>query len=233
MAVIVSGDQADALEGVTFSGTGVSPAPSFAHSRRVGRRWAWWPRPPSWTATAGTRVQRTVKFKSTKPLTVITVMAAEGAIDPGHRRLHAAYQSDRPPSRSTSRSRSSRSSPLRRSRVKSQRTTWPVPLRSSVVPTDEFGNPSLRIDNNTGSKDYTSVAFTFASSNAAVSVPSGQQMVTSTDGSTYGAVAATPAAARRSASGRVETYTTGAAQGCRRQIRRRHRGQRDSQHRIH
>ncbi len=30
VAAIVSGDQADALEGVTFSGTGVSAAPAFA-----------------------------------------------------------------------------------------------------------------------------------------------------------------------------------------------------------
>ena len=39
-------------------------------------------------------------------------------------------------------------------------------------------------------KDYESIAFTFASSNAAVTVPSGQQMVTGIEGATYGVVAA-------------------------------------------
>ena len=54
VAVIVSGDQADALEGVIFSGTGVSAAPGFVLPA-VGCRSAWLPRPPFWTATGGTR----------------------------------------------------------------------------------------------------------------------------------------------------------------------------------
>ena len=71
----------------------------------------------------------------------------------------------------------------------------------------------MRIDNNTGSKDYTSVAFTFASSNAAVTVPSGQQMVTSVDGATYGAVAGNVGgSATISVRTAVDNYATGAAQ---------------------
>ena len=81
VAVIVSGDQADALEGVTFSGTGVSAAPAFAL--------------PAPLAAAGMVAkaaildgdgwhagQRIVKFKSEKPLTGVRLMAAEGSLDP-------------------------------------------------------------------------------------------------------------------------------------------------------
>ena len=82
-----------------------------------------------------------------------------------------------------------------------------------VVPTDSFANPSLRIENTPGAKDYESVAFTFASSNAAVTVPSGQQMVTSIEGSTYGAVAGNVAgSATISVRTAVDNYATGAAQ---------------------
>ena len=93
-------------------------------------------------------------------------------------------------SQSTSRSRNSRSSPSRPYEGEISAENVAGPFTVKVVPTDAFGNPSLRIDNNTGAKDYTSVSFTFASSNAAVTVPSGQQMVTSLEGSTFGAVAA-------------------------------------------
>ncbi len=82
-----------------------------------------------------------------------------------------------------------------------------------VAPADAFGNPSLKIENAAGAKVYTSVAFTFASSNAAVSVPSGQQMVTSTDGATYGALASDASGSATISVRSVETYTTGAAQG--------------------
>ena len=83
LAAIVSAEQADALEGVTFgpADKGVSPAPSFAL--------------PAELAAAGMVAkaaildgdgwhagQRTVKFKSTKPLTGVILMAAEGTIDP-------------------------------------------------------------------------------------------------------------------------------------------------------
>ena len=81
VAVIVSGDQAGALEGVSFSGTGVSPRPRSPFPLRLaalgmvakaavldGDGWH-----------AG---QRTVKVKSAQPLTGVTVMAAEGSIDP-------------------------------------------------------------------------------------------------------------------------------------------------------
>ena len=82
LAAIVSGDQAEALEGVSFSGDGVSAAPSFtlpadlAATGMVAK--AAILDGDSWHAG-----QRTVKFKSTKPLTGVVLMAAEGAIDPG------------------------------------------------------------------------------------------------------------------------------------------------------
>ena len=83
-----------------------------------------------------------------------------------------------------------------------------------VVPVDAFGNPSLKIENTAGSKTESSVAFTFASSNAAVSVPSGQQMVTSTAGATFGAVAGNTTGSATISVRTVRTdYTTGATQG--------------------
>ena len=188
LAAIVSGDQAGALEGVTFSGAGVSAAPSFtlpvdlAAAGMVAK--AAILDKDGWHAG-----QRTVKFKSTKPLTDVVLYAAEGAIDPatGAYTLRISGQAAKPIDIQIA-----EFSKFTLTAVEGETSTGNVSGAFSVrvVPTDSFDNPSLRIDNNTGSKDYESVAFTFASSNAAVTVPSGQQMVTSIEGSTYGAVAA-------------------------------------------
>ena len=62
----------------------------------------------------------------------------------------------------------------------------------NVLPTDEFGNESMKINNTVGFETadvYESIAVTFASSNAAVSVPSGQQIIPA-GGADFGAVAA-------------------------------------------
>ena len=89
LAVIVSGDQADALEGVTFSGYRRVCRARVRASRSSWPPRAWLPRPPFWTATGGTRATRIVKFKSEKPLTGVTLMAAEGSLDPGHRQAYS------------------------------------------------------------------------------------------------------------------------------------------------
>ena len=211
LAAIVSGDQAEALEGASFSGDGVSPASSFAL--------------PADLAAAGMVAkaaildgdswhagQRTVKFKSTKPLTGVVLMAAEGAIDPGTGAytLRISGQAEKPINIEIA-----EFSKFTLTAMEGEIPTGNVRDAFSVrvVPTDSFDNPSLRIDNNTGSKDYTSVAFTFASSNAAVTVPSGQQMVTSVDGATYGAVAGNVGgSATISVRTAVDNYATGAAQ---------------------
>ena len=211
LAAIVSGDQAEALEGVSFSGDGVSPASSFAL--------------PADLAAAGMVAkaaildgdswhagQRTVKFKSTKPLTGVVLMAAEGAIDPGTGAytLRISGQAAKPINIEIA-----EFSKFVLSAIEGESSTGNVRGAFSVrvVPADSFDNPSLRIDNNTGSKDYTSVAFTFASSNAAVTVPSGQQMVTSVDGATYGAVAGNVGgSATISVRTAVDNYATGAAE---------------------
>ena len=211
LAAIVSGDQAEALEGVSFSGDGVSPASSFtlpadlAAAGMVAK--AAILDGDSWHAG-----QRTVKFKSTKPLTGVVLMAAEGSLDPssGAYTLRISGQAAKPINIEIA-----EFSKFVLSAIEGESSTDNVRGAFSVrvVPADSFDNPSLRIDNNTGSKDYTSVAFTFASSNAAVTVPSGQQMVTGLDGATYGAVAAdVGGAATISVRTAVDNYATGAAQ---------------------
>ena len=211
LAAIVSGDQAEALEGASFSGTGVSDAPSFALPAELaaagmvakaaildGDGWH-----------AGTR---TVKFKSEKPLTGVTLMAAEGSLDPatGAYSLRISGQAAKPIDVQIAEF-SKFALTAYEGEISAENVAGPFTVK--VVPTDAFGNPSLRIDNNTGAKDYTSVSFTFASSNAAVTVPSGQQMVTSLEGSTFGAVAADVGGnATVSVRTIVDTYTTGAVQ---------------------
>lgn len=211
LAVIVSGDQADALEGVTFSGTGVSPAPAFALPADLaalgmvakaavldGGGW-----------NAG---QRTVKFKSTKPLTGITVMAAEGSIDPGTGAYTLRISGEAAKAINIEVAEFSK---FNVTAIEGEISTDNVAGAFSVhvVPADAFGNPSLKIENTAGSKTETSVAFTFASSNASVSVPSGQQMVTSTDGATFGAVAGNATGSATISVRTVrENYTTGETQ---------------------
>ena len=211
VAVIVSGDQAEALEGVSFSGTGVAPAPSFALPADLaalgmvakaavldGGGW-----------NAG---QRTVKFKSTTPLTGITVMAAEGSIDPGTGAYTLRISGQAAKAINIEVAEFSK---FNVTAIEGEISTDNVAGAFSVhvVPADAFGNPSLKIENTAGSKTEASVAFTFASSNAAVSVPSGQQMVTSTDGATFGALAGnTSGSATISVRTVRENYTTGETQ---------------------
>ena len=188
LAAIVSGDQAEALEAASFSGAGVSSAPGFALPAELaalgmvakaaildGDGWH-----------AGSR---TVKFKSEKPLTGVILYAAEGDYDPatGAYTLRISGQAAKPIDIEVA-----EFSKFTLSAIEDEISTENVAgaFFVHVVPTDSFANPSLRIDNNTDSKDYESIAFTFASSNAAVTVPSGQQMVTGIEGATYGAVAA-------------------------------------------
>ncbi len=211
LAAIVSGDQADALEGASFSGTGVSAAPSFAL--------------PAELAAAGMVAKaaildgdgwhagsRTVKFKSEKPLTGVVLYAAEGSLDPatGSYTVRISGQADKPINIEIAEF-SKFTLTAMEGEISAENVAGAFSVH--VAPTDAFGNPSLRIDNNTGAKDYASVSFTFASSNAAVTVPSGQQMVTSLEGSTYGAVAAdVGGSATVSVRTIVDTYVTGALQ---------------------
>ncbi len=211
LAAIVTGDQAEALEGASFSGTGVTEAPAFALPAELaaagmvakaaildGDGWH-----------AGTR---TVKFKSEKPLTGVTLMAAEGSLDPatGAYSLRISGQAAKPIDIQIAEF-SKFTLTAMEGEISAENVAGAFSVH--VAPTDAFGNPSLRIDNNTGAKDYASVSFTFASSNAAVTVPSGQQMVTSLEGSTYGAVAAdVGGTATVSVRTIVATYVTGALQ---------------------
>ena len=215
LAAIVSGDQAEALEGASFSGTGVSEAPSFAL--------------PAEFAAAGMVAKaaildgdgwhagtRTVKFKSEKPLTGVQLMAAEGSLDPatGAYTLRISGQAAKPIDIQIA-----EFSKFRLTAIESEISTENVAgaFSVSVIPTDAFDNPSLRINNTTSSKAadfYTSVSFTFASTNAAVEPPRGQQMVTSIEGSTYGAVAGDVVGAKATISVRTITpnFVTGATQ---------------------
>ena len=187
VAVIVSGDQADALEGVTFSGTGVSAAPAFALPAPLaalgmvakaaildGDGWH-----------AG---QRTVKFKAAQPLTGVTVMAAEGSIDPatGSYTLRISGQAAKTITVSVA-----ELSKFVVTAIEGQISGTNVAgaFTVNVVPTDAFGNASMKIENTVDSKTYESVAVNFSSSNAAVTTPSGQQIVPA-GGADFGAVAA-------------------------------------------
>ena len=211
VAVIVSGDQADALEGVTFSGAGVSPAPVFAlpaESAAAGMvAKAAFLDGDGWNAG-----QRTVKVKSSKPLTGITVMAAEGSLDPATAAwtLRISGQAAKAINIEVA-----EFSKFNMTAIEGEISTDNVAGTFSVhvVPADAFGNPSLKIENTAGSKTEESVSFTFASSNAAVSVPSGQQMVTSTDGTTFGALAGNASGSASISVRSVNEYTTGAEQG--------------------
>lgn len=211
VAVIVSGDQEDALEGVTFSGAGVSAAPSFvlpadlAEAGMVAK--AAILDGDGWNAGL-----RTVKFKSSKPLTGITVMAAEGTIDPstGAYSLRISGQAAKKINVSVA-ELSKFVVTAREGQVTGANVAGAFTL--NVVPTDEFGNASMKIENTVDSKTYTSVAVNFSTSNAAVTVPSGQQMVPA-GGADFGAVAAdVDGSATINVRTVAEDYTTGAVQG--------------------
>lgn len=211
VAVIVSGDQEDALEGVTFSGTGVSAATSFvlpadlAEAGMVAK--AAIMDGDGWNAG-----QRTVKFKSSKPLTGITVMAAEGSIDPstGAYSLRISGQAAKKINVSVA-ELSKFVVTAREGQVTGANVAGAFMV--NVVPTDAFGNASMKIENTVDSKTYTSIAVNFSTSNAAVTVPSGQQTVAA-GGTDFGAVAAdVDGSATINVRTVAEDYTTGAVQG--------------------
>ena len=173
VAVIVSGDQADALDGVSFSGTGVSPAPAFALPAPLAGQ--------GMVAKAAIldgdgwhAGQRTVKVKSSKPLTGATVMAAEGALDPATATwvLRISGQAAKTLTVEVAEfaefAVTAREGEISGGNVAGAFTV-------NVVPTDEFGNASMKIENTVFSETddvddvYESIAVTFASSNAAVS----------------------------------------------------------------
>ena len=187
LAVIVSGDQARALAGVSFSGAGVSDAPDYSLPADLtgagmvakaavldGDGW-----------NAG---RRDVSFKSTEPLSNVTVMAAARFSDPvtGNDSLATAGWLEGVVHVSVS-----EMSRFVVTAVEGRDATGAVSgaFTIRVVPTDEFGSPSMKIDPTPDSATYESVAVAFASSNAAVTVPFGRQEVTA-GGADFGAVAA-------------------------------------------
>ena len=189
VAVIVSGDQAGALEGVSFSGTGVSPAPVFAL--------------PAPLAAAGMVAkaaildgdgwhagQRIVKVKSSKPLTGATVMAAEGALDPATAMWVVRISGQAAKTLTVEVAEFAEFSvTAREGQISGGNVAGAFTV--NVLPTDQFGNASTKIENTVGLETddlYESIAVTFASSNAAVIPPPGQQLVPA-GGKDFGAVA--------------------------------------------
>ena len=194
LAVIVSGEQARALAGVSFSGPGVSDAPDF-------------PLPPDLVA-AGMAAkaaaldgdgwnagQRDVRFRSTAPLTGVALMAAEDFADPvtGVRTLRVVGQLDGAVDVGVSELSQFAVTAIENG-ASSRSVAGAFTVR--VVPTDKFGNPSMKIDPTPDSATYASVAVAFASSNGAVTVPFGRQEV-APGGSEFGAVAANPGGSAR------------------------------------
>ncbi|MDE2999110.1 MAG: cohesin domain-containing protein [Gemmatimonadota bacterium] len=199
LAVIVSGDQAGALAGLSFSGPGVSDAPDF-------------PLPPELVA-AGMAAkaavldgdgwnagQRDVRFRSTSPLRDVAVMAVERFADPvtGGRYPRVVGQLDGAVDVGVSEFSRFTVTAIENG-VSSGSVAGAFTVR--VVPTDKFGNPSMKIDPTPDSGSYESVAVAFASSNGAVTVPFGRQEV-APGGTEFGAVAANP-----DGSARVSVWT--------------------------
>ena len=188
LVAIVSGDQAAALNGVGFSGTGVSDAPSFALPAPLAAA-GMVARASILDADGWHAGQRDVAFRSTRPLTDVIIMVAEGTLDPatGAYMLRISGQlADKVNVEVAEFSQfvvTAIEGQISAGNVAGAFSVW-------VVPTDAHGNPSLKITNTTGADTEASVAVTFSSSNAAVTVPSGQQMITGTGGATFGAVAA-------------------------------------------
>ena len=187
LAVIVSGNQAVALEGVSFSGRGVSPAPSFllpddlAAAGMVARA-------ANLDAGGWYAGRRDVAFRSTRPIAGAVVMAAENAIDPatGVHTLRISGRLDGLLNVEVAE--------LSKFVVAAREGEVPGgsvagAFTVNVLPADAFGNASMKIDNTVGSETYESVAVTFSSSNAAVTVPPGVQKVPA-GGADFGAVAA-------------------------------------------
>ncbi len=187
LAVIVSGEQARALTGVSFSGFGVSDAPDFslpADLAGVGMvAKAAVLDDDGWNAG-----RRDVRFKSTKPLSNVIVMAAAGFKDPvtGNDSLAIVGRLDGLVHVSVS-----ELSRFEVTAIEDRDSTGAVAggFTVRVVPADKFGNPSMKIDPTPDSGTYESVAVAFASSNGAVTVPFGRQEVALVDGTEFGAVA--------------------------------------------
>ena len=187
LAVIVSGDQAAALEGVSFSGTGVSPAPSFrlpadlAAEGMVARA--------AILDGGGWRAgRRDVALRSTRPIAGATVMAAENEIDPATG-AHAIRISGRLDAALNVEAAEVSTFVITVLEGEVPGGSVAGAFTVNVLPADAFGNASMKIDNTVGSETYGSVAVTFSSSHAAVKVPSGVQTVPA-GGADFGAVAA-------------------------------------------
>ena len=186
LVAIVSGDQAAALNGVGFSGTGVSDAPSFALPAPLAAA-GMVARASILDADGWHAGQRDVAFRSTRPLIDVIIMVAEGTLDPatGAYRLRISGQLADKVNVEVAEFSQFVVTAIE-GRVPAGNVAGAFSVR--VVPTDAHGNPSLKITNTTGADSEASVAVTFSSSNAAVTVPSGQQMITGA--ATFGAVAA-------------------------------------------
>ncbi len=187
LAVIVSGDQAAALDGVTFGGTGVSAAPSFALPAELAEA-GMVARAAILDGDGWHAGQRDVTFKSEKPLSDVTVMAAEGSIDPatGAYTLRISGELDAKVTVEVAELSkfvvTAMENNLSSSNVAGAFTV-------NVLPTDAFGNASMKQTNTVGAATYESVAVNFSTSNIAVTVPTGQQMVAA-GGTDFGALAA-------------------------------------------
>lgn len=187
LAVIVSGDQAGALAGVSFGGVGVTPSPSFALPAEMAA--AGMVARAAILEGGGWRAgRRDVSFRSARPLANAAVMAVEGLTDPVDGtwsirtggRLDAAVNVE--------------AAEFSRFVVSAGDGAHPDSIVSGafavrVLPADAFGNASMKIDNSVESETYASVAVAFASSHAAVTVPGGVQTVPP-GGAGFGAVAA-------------------------------------------
>ena len=187
LAVIVSGDQAGALEGVSFGGIGVRPAPSFALPAEMAAA-GMVARAAILDGEGWRAGRRDVSFRSARPLVDAAVMAAEGLIDPvdgSHSirisgRLDAAVNVEAAEFSQFVVSAGDGAEPG--SSVSGAFTV-------NVLPADAFGNASMKIENTVTSENYPSVAVRFGSSHAAVTVPAGVQTVPP-GGADFGAVAA-------------------------------------------
>ena len=187
LAVIVSGDQAAALEGVSFTGRGVSPAPSFplpadlAAAGMVARA-------AILDAEGWHAGRRDVSLRSARPIAGAMLMAAEYAIDPatGAHTLRISGRLD--VALNVEAAEFSRFVvTAREGGVPGSKVAGAFAV--NVLPADAFGNASMKIDNAVGSETYGSVAVTFSSSHAAVTVPVGVQTVPA-GGADFGAMAA-------------------------------------------
>ncbi len=187
LAVIVSGDQADALEGVSFGGIGVRPASSFALPAEMAAA-GMVARAATLDGDGWRAGRRDVSFRSARPLAGATVMAVEGLIDPvdGTRSIRISGRLDA--------AVNVEAAELSQFAVSAGDGAVPDGSVSGafavrVTPADAFGNASMKIDNTVGSETYASVAVAFGSSHAAVKVPTGAQTVPP-GGAEFGAVAA-------------------------------------------